>query len=112
MRRRAVLTVLGTLSSTTAGCVAVDPPRSADGGNGETAAGSRTPDSADTCPECPSFATESDRAVCWPAAGRIRTRVSLDASASVFESDTDDSTVGRPTRSGSSVSPWSRCDDG
>ncbi|AZH26051.1 hypothetical protein [Haloplanus aerogenes] len=90
MQRRTVLATLGSLSAT-AGCVGITPPRS-DGRDRATGTGTSRTDGErpDADPNCPSFAADPDRTVCWPSEDRIRSRVFLNASTPVFEPDSDD----------------------
>ncbi|MEF8856057.1 MAG: hypothetical protein V5A16_01410 [Haloplanus sp.] len=102
MKRRTVLATLGSAAASAAGCVALAPT---DGGSESTASDSDGDDDARTgvgtpavdgsqvAGACPSVAADAERTVCWPPAGRIRSRVYLNASVPLFEPDPDASTT-------------------
>lgn len=112
MNRRTVLTMLGTATVATAGCLSQPGDRS-DGGNetnpddtqtdnsGETgtngtATDDETPGSKPYDPttdiECQSF-VNADRTVCWPTADTDAETIYLDASTVIFEPSTGDGSV-------------------
>jgi|GEM_PF-3665473 len=89
MKRRTLLATLGVAA--TAGCTGVAPPETPPS-ESTTATSTSTTTTSDRH-ECPSFASDPDRTVCWPTEDRLESRVYLNASIPVFEPDPDDSVV-------------------
>jgi len=98
MKRRTVLATLGSAAASAAGCVGRAPTDDASestggGDDARTDVGTPAVDGSQVAGTCPSTAPDAERTVCWPPAGRIRSRVYLNASVPLFEPDSDFSAV-------------------
>lgn len=109
MRRRALLAALGTTTALTAGCLdrssgGNPTDESPDSTDTTTDDGTETPDDTTTAEpstpqeplsnvECPTFADNVDRTVCWPNGDTEEETVYVDASSIVFEPTTGDNEV-------------------
>lgn len=112
MKRRTVLTTIGTATVATAGCLSDAGDRQTDE-NGTSTDGTQTDDpggnGTDQSPTdgtpgakpsdpfvdaaCPSFSENVDRTVCWHTADTDAEPIYLDASTAVFEPSTGDGSV-------------------